>query len=136
MAPCSIASSGTEAGGPQLQLVQILSDIRDVVNGMKMPSFGSLTPILLVDPSETVASRYIRVQLVDKAGLIDEIQAVIGANIITNHSHREVGTEKIFACLTQPINDNQAEDRVQRLNESDAVIKEPLCLRIETKAGE
>lgn len=135
----ALSLTGAGAGG-EATASAISSDLVDLARGTNLAIFGVPTDLLTslnpLPPEKCVSSRYIRVETDDKAGIFDEIQAVLRAMAISVETAIQTGNNASAVILTNDINDTLASKALNRINQVEGVRDVPLCLRIKKKAGE
>lgn len=134
---------GPGAGG-KATASAVVSDVIDLARGLNGAVFGapasSLGAVGRLSEEECSSARYIRVQIADNAGVLDEIQAVLRQMSISiesaTQSGHQTGSAVMAVILTQKVSDASIKAAIEKISQLEAVIDTPLCLRIENEPGE
>ena len=131
-------SVGRGAGaGPTASAV--VSDIIDLARGLKVPTFGipanDLKNPSWIDIGETISSYYLRLNVLDKSGVIADVSAILRDHNISIESLIQHGRDPdqpvSVVMTTHETRHADIVDACKQIHESGVTLDEPCLMRIE-----
>ncbi len=117
----------------------VVADVIDLARGLKVPTFGTAVKDLKdadwVDLGETSSRYYIRLRVIDQAGVIADIASILKDKNISIESMaqhgRDPGQPVSIVLTTHEVRHNAVQDAVSQIEALDTCTKKPCLMRIE-----
>ena len=127
-----------QGAGAEPTASAVIADICDIARGTRVPAFGlSATKLTKLKPAPAAqeARHYLRLQVMDKPGVVADIAAILRDEAISIESfiqHGNSATESVPLVITTHGIDVTAMKRaVDKITKLDVIAKPPCVLRIE-----
>ena len=115
----------------------VLADLTDIARGFLMPTFG-VPADQLADASKGAktapSAYYVRMQLSDTVGVLADVTAALARAGVSIDQMRQLdhqGDETPLVLITHHIDRTSLDMALREINELDAVLREPVALRIQ-----